>query len=412
MDQAAGHPGMSQARPGPLPLDGVTVLAVEQYGAGPFGTMLLGDLGADVIKIENPADGGEIGRHVGPHMFGPGDSQFYQAFNRNKRSITLNLKHPEGMRLFRGLVAGADAVLDNLRGDLPEKLGLDYASLKEANPAIVCAHLSAYGRDNPRKAWPGYDYLMQAEAGYCSLTGEPDGPPARFGISIVDMMTGLMCAFGLVSAVIGARRTGRGMDVDVSLFDTALHNLSYLATWYLNADHLQGREPRGAHPSLTPSQLYRTKDGWMFLMCNKEKFWTVLSERIDRPAWPTDPRYSTFKARLANREELTRDMDAALAARTTAEWMERLGGLVPASPVYDVGQALDNPFVREGGRVASFTRPGGGPDVEGLTGPVRIDGRAPPTMAAPALGADTDAVLGRLGISPAAIAALRADKAV
>ena len=145
MDQQA--PALSRT----LPLDGVTVLAVEQYGAGPFGTMLLADLGADVIKIENPAEGGEIGRHVGPRMFGPGDSQFYQAFNRNKRSMTLNLKHPEGMQLFRQLVAGADAVLDNLRGDLPEKLGLDYDSLRHANPAIVCAHLSAYGRDNPAR---------------------------------------------------------------------------------------------------------------------------------------------------------------------------------------------------------------------------------------------------------------------
>jgi len=408
MDQHARSPAPSRT----LPLDGVTVLAVEQYGAGPFGTMLLADLGADVIKIENPAEGGEIGRHVGPRMFGPGDSQFYQAFNRNKRSITLNLKHPEGMRLFRQLVAGADAVLDNLRGDLPEKLGLDYASLRDANPAVVCAHLSAYGRDNPRKAWPGYDYLMQAEAGYCSLTGEPDGPPARFGVSIVDMMTGLMCAFGLVSAVIGARRTGRGMDVDVSLFDTALHNLSYLATWYLNDGHLQGREPRGAHPSLTPSQLYRTKDGWMFLMCNKEKFWPILSERIGRPGWATDPRYSTFKARLANREALTRDLDEALSTRTTADWMEVLGGQVPAAPVYDVGQALNNPFVREGGRVGTFTRPEGGPTVEGLVGPVRIDGRASPTVAAPVLGVDTAAVLGRIGISAERIAALRADNAL
>jgi crotonobetainyl-CoA:carnitine CoA-transferase CaiB-like acyl-CoA transferase len=395
-----------------MPLAGVTIIAVEQYGAGPFGTMLLADLGAEVIKIENPAEGGEIGRHVGPYMFGPGDSQFYQAFNRNKRSITLNLKHPEGMRLLRRLVAGADAVLDNLRGDLPEKLGLDYASLCDANPAIVCAHLSAYGRDNPRKSWPGYDYLMQAEAGYCSLTGEPDGPPARFGVSIVDMMTGVMCAFGLVSAVVGARRTGRGMDVDVSLFDTALHNLSYLATWYLNEGHLQGREPRGAHPSLTPSQLYRTKDGWIFLMCNKDKFWPVLCERIGRTEWATDSRSSTFAARLANRAALTRDLDEALSLRSTAEWMDALGGLVPAAPVFDVGEALDNPFVRAGGRVAPFTRPEGGPDVQGLVGPVRIDGRAPPTMAAPALGADTAAVLGRLGVGPVQLAALRADKVI
>ena len=253
---------------------------------------------------------------------------------------------------------------------------------------------------------------MQAEAGYCSLTGEPDGPPARFGVSIVDMMTGLMCAFGLVSAVLGARRTGRGMDVDVSLFDTALHNLSYLATWYLNDGHLQGREPRGSHPSLTPSQLYRTGDGWLFLMCNKEKFWPILSERIGRPGWATDPRYSTFKARLANREALTRELDEILSTRTTADWLEALGGLVPAAPVYDVGEALDNPFVRENGRVGAFTRPEGGPAVEGLVGPVRIDGRAPPTVAAPALGADTEAVLGRIGISAQRVAALRADKAL
>jgi crotonobetainyl-CoA:carnitine CoA-transferase CaiB-like acyl-CoA transferase len=174
------HPSSDHSLPHPsarsLPLDGVTVIAVEQYGAGPFGTMLMADLGAEVIKIENPAEGGDIGRHVGPYVFGPGDSQFFQAFNRNKRSMTLNLKHPEGMRILRQLVSEADAVLDNLRGDLPEKLGLDYASLKAVNPAIVCAHLSAYGRDNERKSWPGYDYLMQAEAGYCSLTGEPAGP--------------------------------------------------------------------------------------------------------------------------------------------------------------------------------------------------------------------------------------------
>lgn len=395
-----------------LPLDGVTVIAVEQYGAGPFGTMLLADLGAEVIKIENPAEGGDVGRAVGPYMFGAGDSQFFQAFNRNKRSMTLNLKHPEGMRLLRRLVGEADAILDNLRGDLPEKLGLDYASLKDANPAIVCAHLSAYGRDNERKSWPGYDYLMQAEAGYCSLTGEPDGPPARFGVSIVDMMTGLMTVFGLVSGVLGARKTGVGMDVDVSLFDTALHNLNYLATWYLNAGHLQGREPRGAHPSLTPSQLYRTKDGWMFLMCNKEKFWPVLAECVGRPEWGTDPRYASFKARLANRDALTVDLDSVLVTRTTAAWMETLGGVVPASPVYDVGQALDNPFVRDGGRIALFTRPEGGASVGGLVGPVRIDGQPPLTVAAPAFGADTDSVLGRMGLSANEVAKLRADKVV
>lgn len=150
----------------------------------------------------------------------------------------------------------------------------------------------------------------------------------------------------------------------------------------------------------------------MFLMCNKEKFWPVLADCIGRPEWGTDPRYASFKARLANRDALTLDLDSVLVTRTTAEWMETLGGVVPASPVYDVGQALDNPFVRDGGRVASFVRPEGGASVEGLVGPVRIDGQPPPTVAAPAFGADTASVLGRLGLSADEVAQLRADKIV
>jgi len=392
----------------PLPLDGVTILAVEQYGAGPFGSMLLADMGAEVIKIENPAEGGDVGRSVGPYYFGPGDSHFHHAFNRNKRSLALNLKHPEGMAILRQLVGRADAVLDNLRGDQPDKLGLTYDALKECNPSIVCAHLSAYGRQGSRKSWPGYDYLMQAEAGYLSLTGEPDGPPARFGLSVVDMMTGLMTAFALVSGVVGARATGRGMDVDVSLFDTALHNLSYLATWYLNGGHVQGREPRGSHPSLTPSQLYRTRDGWIFLMCNKEKFWPALAEALGRPEWAEDKRFASFKARLANRELVTQMLDEALAQKSTAEWLALFGGSVPAAPVFDVAQALQNSFAQEQQAVADFARREGGDPVRMLTGPVRVAGSRPPTKAAPALGADTADILSkRLGLDAAAIKNLR-----
>ncbi len=392
----------------PLPLDGVTILAVEQYGAGPFGSMLLADMGAEVIKIENPAEGGDVGRSVGPYFFGPGDSHFHHAFNRNKRSLALNLKHPEGMAILRQLVGHADAVLDNLRGDQPDKLGLTYEALQGVNPRIVCAHLSAYGRQGSRKSWPGYDYLMQAEAGYLSLTGEPDGPPARFGLSVVDMMTGLMTSFALVSGVVGARATGRGMDVDVSLFDTALHNLSYLATWYLNGGHVQGREPRGSHPSLTPSQLYRTRDGWIFLMCNKEKFWPALAEALGRPEWADDPRFASFKARLANRALVTQVLDEALSQKTTAEWLALFGGRVPAAPVFDVAQALENPFAQEQQAVADFARREGGDPVRMLTGPVRVAGLRPPTKAAPALGADTTDILSkRLGLDAGAIKKLR-----
>src|SRR6185369_7174311 len=183
----------------------------------------------------------------------------------------------EGKAVFLDLVRTADGVIDNLRGDLPGKLGLTFAALKDTNPKIVCSHLSAYGREGSRAAWPGYDYLMQAEAGHMSLTGEPDGPPVRYGISVVDLMTGLTAAFALLAGITSARATGQGRDLDTSLFDLALFNLNYPGAWYLNAGAVQGREKRSAHPSLVPSQLYRTQDGWLFVMCNKEKFWGVLA---------------------------------------------------------------------------------------------------------------------------------------
>lgn len=375
-----------------LPLEGVRILAVEQYGAGPFGTQHLADLGAEVIKIENPRDGGDVGRHVGPYFFEEGDSHFFQSFNRNKRSLTLDLKSAEGQETLRKLAARSDAVFNNLRGDLPERLGVTYDALKDVNPAIVCAHLSAYGRTGERKAWPGYDYLAQAEAGYLSLTGEPDGPPARFGISIIDMMTGTMAALATVSAIVSARATGQGRDIDTCLFEVALHNVSYLGTWYLNEGVKTGRLPRSAHPSLTPSQLYRTGDGWLFIMCNKEKFWPILAEAIGKPEWSEDPRYRDFKARLANRDELTRDLDEALSARSTAEWMEALGGKVPAAPVYDVAQALDNPYVRERGFVVDTPHPARG-TIQTLACPIRCPGETLPARAAPRLGADTEDIM-------------------
>ena len=390
-----------------LPLTGVRVLAVEQYGAGPFGTMLLADLGAEVIKIENPADGGDMARAVGPHFLEDGSSQFFHSFNRNKRSLTLNLKAKEGGVIFRRLAARADGVLNNLRGDLAGKLGLDYAALGEVNPRIVCAHLSAYGREGPRSAWPGYDYLMQAEAGYLSLTGEPGGPPVRFGLSVVDMMTGLMAAFALASGIIGARASGKGMDVDASLFDTALHNLGYLATWHLNVAHTQGREPRSAHPSLTPSQLYRTADGWIFVMCNKEKFWPILCEALGRMDWARDPRFANFAERLAHRGELMEMLDEAFSAAPTAEWLERLGGRVPVAPVNDVAAALESAFVAGEGRVAGYAGKDGHEILRMLAGPVRVSGAEAPRQAGPALGADTGAILRDLGLSTAEIARLR-----
>jgi crotonobetainyl-CoA:carnitine CoA-transferase CaiB-like acyl-CoA transferase len=388
-----------------LPLEGVRVLAVEQYGAGPFGSSYLADLGAEVIKIENPHDGGDTGRRVGPYFFGEGDSQFHQTFNRNKKSIVLDLKQPAGMEVLRDLARTADAVMDNLRGDAPARLGLVYDALKDVNPRIVCAHLSAYGREGSRAAWPGYDYLMQAEAGHMSVTGEPDAPPARYGLSITDLMTGLACAYGLVAAVLAARESGAGRDVDVSLFDVALHNLNYLATWYLNAGHVQGREPRSAHPSLTPSQLVRTKDGWLFVMCNKEKFFGTLARALGRLEWMRDARFATFEARLKHRGELTELLDEAFGARTTAEWLAELQGKVPVAPVNDVREALESPFVAERQRVLDFAYPDGR-SVRMVALPVRA-GEPQPARAAPKMGEHTEALLAEIGYDADRLSALR-----
>jgi crotonobetainyl-CoA:carnitine CoA-transferase CaiB-like acyl-CoA transferase len=395
----------------PLPLAGLRILAVEQYGAGPAGTVYLADLGAEVIKVENLREGGDVGRDVGPHFFGPRDSQFFQTFNRNKRSIALDLRSDAGRVVFRDLARTADGVLDNLRGDLPAALGLTYDALRDVNERIVCAHLSAYGRDGSRASWPGYDYLMQAEAGHMSLTGDPNGPPERYGLSVVDLMTGVVACFGLLAGITAARSSGRGRDVDTSLFDLALFNLNYPGTWYLNAGAVQGRTARSAHPSLVPSQLYRTADGWLFVMCNKEKFWPLLAAELGRPEWGADPRFSSFANRLERREELTRMLDAEFSRDTTAGWLAKLSGKLPVAPVYDVAEALDNPFVAEREGVAEFSYPDGRM-AKLLANPIRLSDAELPRRAAPGLGADTDALLRSLGYDEERIAALRAARAV
>ncbi len=394
-----------------LPLEGVRVLAVEQYGAGPFGTMFLGDQGAEVIKIENPNDGGDMSRDVGPYFFTPEDSEFYHSYNRNKKSLTLDLARAEGQAVFHDLVRTADAVASNLRGDVPGKLGLTYDHLKAHNPKIVCAHLTAYGRTGPRADWPGFDYLMQAEAGYFSLTGEPGGPPARFGLSVVDQMTGLALAYAVLAGLTGARATGAGRDIDVSLFDIALANTAYPATWYLNEGTVQKRLPRSAHPSLTPCQLYKTGDGWIYLMCNKEKFWPVLCRALGQGAWAEDPRFARFKDRLRHRPLIQDMLDEALAERTTAAWLEVFAGAVPAAPINDIKQALDNPFVTGHGRIQTLTLPGYG-DFRMVAPPVRCEGDEAPARAAPRLGADTDAILGDMGYDAGRIGTLRAQKVI
>ena len=379
---------------GTLPLDGVRIIAIEQYGAGPYGTQLLADLGAEVIKIENPFTGGDVSRFVGPHFIGDEDSHFFQTFNRNKKSLSLDLKSGEGRAAFEALVKTADAVANNLRGDLPAKLGIDYPSLKVINPKIVCAHLSAYGRGNSRESWAGYDYLMQAEAGFCAITGEPEGPPVRFGLSIVDFMTGSMLATGLVAAVLKAFQTGEGSDIDISLFDTALHQLSYPATWYLNEGAVTERQPRGAHPSLAPSQLMQAKDGWIMFCCQTQKFWERAAERMGHSEWTSDPRFIKPQYRSDNRAVLQGLMETVLMTQTVAYWMDKFGGYVPAAPVYDIAEALDNPYVAEIDMIYEAEHPlAENGKIRLLSSPYKFNGKRLKGGVAPALGADTKHVL-------------------
>jgi crotonobetainyl-CoA:carnitine CoA-transferase CaiB-like acyl-CoA transferase len=393
-----------------LPLSGFRIISAEQYGAGPYGSMFLAQLGADVIKIEPPGSqegkGGDTARAVGPHYLRDGESLYFQAFNLNKRSLTLDLNAPEGQAILRKLVATSHAVANNMRGDLPAKLGLTYETLKDINPAIVCAHLSAYGRDNERARWPGYDYLMQAEAGYCLLTGDPGGEPKRMGLSMVDFITGTIHATGLLAALVDAQRSGVGCDVDTDLLSAAVHQTSYPALWYMNEGDVTERTPRSAHPTATPSQMFKAADGWMFVMCQLPKFWTIMVEKIGHPELRSDPRFVTNKDRLANRAALTAALDVVFEAQPMAHWQAWLAGHVPVAPVYGLHQALDSPWLRHTGMRDSVDHPDR-PGMQVLANPIRINGQRLPNRPAPLLGADTDVILTDLGIGADELAALK-----
>lgn len=379
------------------PLAGIRVLAIEQFGAGPYGSMYLAELGAEVIKIENRATGGDPSRQSGSTTLASDDSAYFQAFNLAKKSVTLNLKSDEGRALFHDLVRTSDVVWNNLRGSQPAKMGLDYDALKAVKADIVCTHISAYGRDNDRADWPGYDYLMQAECGFLSVTGEPGTPPSRFGLSMIDFMTGVVAALGCVSALL-ARGTQGGRDVDVSLFDVALHQLTYPGTWYLNHGIETGRVARSAHPYNTPVQLYKTRDGWIFIMCMTDKFWGLLLERTGHDELTHDPRFNSMAARAEHRDALTEVLDGIFQTEGTDHWFALLQTYIPVAPVYDLPSALDNPFVASIGMMQTLEHREFG-EYRGLSNPIKVDNHRLSTDCGAGLGADNAAILGgELGV--------------
>jgi crotonobetainyl-CoA:carnitine CoA-transferase CaiB-like acyl-CoA transferase len=395
---------------GPM-LDGLRVVAVSQFGAGPFGTQLLADLGAEVIKIEDPAVGGDVSRQVGPYA-ADGDSLYFQSFNRGKKSLALDLKHPDGQAVLRDLARVSHAVYNNLRGDLPAKLGLTYAALRDLNPALVCCSLSGFGATGPRAAEPAFDYLIQGYAGWMSVTGEPDGPPGKCGVSVVDFAGGYASMAALLAGLWDAQRTGVGRDLDVSLLDTAVSMLSYYAIWALNRDWHAERVADSGHQSLVPAQNFRTADGWIVIFCNKEKFWRALLDALGLPEVGGDARFATFADRLVHKDALLPILEARFAERPTAEWLARLRGRVPCAPVNTIAQALEDEQVRARGMILEVEHPAFG-RLREVASPVRTAGSAASPAPAPRLGEHTDEILrGLLGYDTRRIAGLRTSGAL
>ena len=385
---------MIDAQQKKAPLEGVRILAVSQFGAGPFATLNLADLGAEVIKIEDPASGGDVTRYV-PPVIDKADSLYFQAFNRGKKSIGINLKDPDGISVFHQLVKLSDAVFNNLRGDLPARLGLTYDQLKHLNPAIVTCSLSGFGRTGPRTQEPGYDPIMQAMAGYMSITGEPGGPPGKAGVSIIDFAGGYAAALGLVSALLETRSTGVGRDVDVSLLDTAISMLTYFASWQLNSDWQPTRAPNSSHQTLVPAQNFRTSDGWVAIFCGKEHFWRNLAELIGMPDLIEDERFNSFGSRYDNRKELVEILSKQLVEKSTEEWLNQFKGKVPSGPVNTIEQALSEEQVHARGMVANVNHPSLG-IIKQVVSSIVTDGSNQALGPGPALGENTDDLLSDL----------------
>lgn len=374
------------------PLSDLRIVAIEQYGAGPFGSLQLADLGAEVIKIEDPRVGGDIARYVAP-VAEDGDSLFFESFNRNKRSIALDLTTSAGRAVFDDLVRVSDAVYSNLRGDVPAKIGITYASLGAINPRIVCCSLSGFGMTGPRAAEPAYDYVLQAAAGWMDLTGEPNGPPTKSGLSVVDFAGGLVAAIAILAGVHAARRDRRGMDCDLSLFDTAMSMLNYVAAWQLNGNHTVVRTHHSAHPSLVPFQAFPAADRWIVVACAKEKFFRLLAGVIGRPELADDPRFADFAGRRVHSDLLVSLMEEAFAARPAAEWLHALREAgIPSAQVNTLSEALSDPQTIARELILSTEHPRFGIVREVASavrvGDVRLDHRR-----APRYGEDSEYVL-------------------
>ena len=388
------------------PLADIRILSLEQYGAGPFGTLHLADLGAEVIKVEDPRVGGDVGRYVPPYA-NEEDSLFFEAFNRNKKSISIDLLTPEGRAVFEDLVKVCDVVYSNLRGDVPAKMKITYNDLKHLNPKIVCCSLTGFGMTGPRSSEPGYDYILQGLAGWMDLTGEPDGPPTKSGLSMVDYSGGFVAAISLLAGVHAARRDGVGMDCDLSLYDAAIGMLTYPGVWHMNAGFTPVRTHHSAHPSLVPFQAFEASDGWIIIGCAKEKFWQRLTEVIGKPEWATDPRFITFADRQKNATALLPMLEEIVRHRTVDQWLSVLyPASIPCGPINDVAQAMLEPHTIARNLIFETEHPRYG-TIKNLASPVKVGNEAVTHRRAPQRNENFDEVMsGLLKYSPEKIASL------
>lgn len=401
---------MSTSAAGPLPLEGIRVLDFSRVLAGPVCGAMLGDVGADVLKVED-IHGGDESRTWPPQK--NGESASYIVNNRNKRAIALDLKRPEGAKIARTLVRRADVLIENFRTGTMEELGLGYETLSRENPRLIYASISAFGRSGPRANGAGYEALMQAFSGIMSITGEADSPPVRCGVSVLDIMTGTLSSFAIVNAIVQRQKTGMGQRVDGSLLDTAIGLLNFQAQSYL----LTGIVPRAlgsAHPALVPYRNFRCKDGeWIFIAGGNDRLWQRLARALELGSMADDPRFATNISRVAHRA----DVEAAVS-RSTARFeretllqrLEQAG--VPATPVNTVDQVLHDPQIASRPALKRMAHPSlGNIDVVGMPiGFSRISTEI--RRHAPAHGEHTEEVLGELGYSSAEIAALRTQRVV
>lgn len=387
------------------PLAGVRVLDLTHFIAGPYGTQFLGDLGADVIKIESP-EGGDLGRGAGVDFIG-GESLHFWSVNRNKRSVVLDLKSTRGRDIFIELVRQADVVFDNFRPGVLERLRLDHEHLSKVNEGIVCTSVSAYGQDGPLRLQPGYDLSIQAMSGVMSITGEADGNPVRCGAPIGDLVGGMVGAMGTMAALLERRTTGRGQKVDVALLDAQVSLLIYWATIYLNEGSMPERVGSG-HPTIVPYGQFATKDSNIVVAVFGDEFFRRFCDAIGLPELIADERFATNPGRVRHREEILDPIARVMSQRTSSDWLELLKQAgIPAAPVNSLEEALLHPQVQHREMVTQVDHPIAG-DIQLLGNPIKMDSRRSDVLPPPQLGQHTQEVLREvLGLSDVELDALR-----